>query len=182
MPDFKLPGLPSVDLSKIKSRWQLAALAVVVWLAVLALILNNPSVNFGLAVVSLLGSIVIMLVVLFLAFRGDEPPAQRRRERGQESSPQATQPRTAAPAPQATEPRSAAPAPQATEPRTGVPATPVALDLQVAFATRIDLIMSTPAFQEAVSDEALVRRFRALSQPQMMQRAELFVTDEGAET
>ena len=67
MADFSFPKL-SIDPSKIKDRWGLGALGLVVWLVVAYGVLMRPDFNLVMAICILFLTFSLMVLVLMLSF------------------------------------------------------------------------------------------------------------------
>ena len=64
MPDFLTIRL---DPAKIKNRWQLGALGLVVWLVIGILILTQPNVRLDIALAVLIPTILVLPIILMIS-------------------------------------------------------------------------------------------------------------------
>lgn len=72
MASFRFPKI-SLDPSKIKDRWGLAALCLIVWLIIAYLILSGPDVKVGITIAVIALTLILLLLVLMLSFKSEIP-------------------------------------------------------------------------------------------------------------
>ena len=70
MASFKFPEI-SLDPSKIKDRWGLAALCLIVWLIIAYAILSRPDLKIEITITVLTLTLILLLLVLMLSFKPD---------------------------------------------------------------------------------------------------------------
>jgi hypothetical protein len=68
MASFNFPKI-SLDPSKIKNRWGLAALCLIVWLIISYTILSQPDLKIEITIVVLTLTLILLLLVLMLSIK-----------------------------------------------------------------------------------------------------------------
>ncbi len=66
-----------LDPSKIRDRWGLAALGLVVWLTIAYIVLSSPALKLQITLTVLVFTFILLLLVLMLSFKGDVPKVSK---------------------------------------------------------------------------------------------------------